>query len=255
MDSYTLPSDLRYTASHLWVRKESGQAVIGLTEHGAELFGKILYVGLPAVGTPVPFGLPVGYLQSAGFGLTQLFPPVRGTVSAINDELWRKPQLLNEAPLGAGWILAIDMTDAAEFDELETAQEYREILQGERRVRGSELPSHLRESAVPAFLIDERRRVLDCNGAAESLIGLSRDEMKHGPLCAEVFGCHYEPDQPIAKHDCPGLCSMLNLEPIHNAEYTVTNAQGSETKVLADYTPHDFPGQPRRAVVVMRPLD
>jgi len=255
MDAYILPDDRWYTASHLWVDNQDGFAVIGLTERGQELYGKVLYVGLPAVGAPVQFGMPLGYLQSAGFGLTQLFPPVQGEVAAINDDLWTRPTLVNEDPLGDGWIYAVQMTAADELDELESAAEYRQILAGERFGRGAELPQDVRQGARPAFLIDERRRVLDCNAAAEQLIALSRRELQHNPLCAEVFGCEMEGGAHVTKHDCPGLCAMLNLEPVHGAEYSVTNARGGSTRVRADYTPVALPGQPRRAVVVLELAD
>lgn len=254
MDTYTLPSELRYTASHLWVRDDDGIAVVGLTEHGQELYGRILFVGLPAVGAPAEFGMPVGYLQSVGYGLTQLFPPVRGRIDAINENLWPHPELINEDPLGEGWVLAIAMSRPADLEELETAQGYRAVLAGERAAGRAELAKHYRESPQPVFLIDDRRRVLDCNPAAERLIGLTRREMRHGPLCAELFGCHVDDDQPLGKATCPGLCAMLNLEPIEDAEYTVTNAQGGETRVRATYTPLAEPGAPRRAVVVLTPL-
>lgn len=255
IDTYSLPAELRYTASHLWVRRDGGLAVVGLTERGQELHGPILYVGLPADGAPLRFGMPAGYLQSAGYGLTQLFPPVQGVVASLNDDLWVRPTLINEDPLGDGWIYGVLMTDPAELDELESAPEYRAILAGERLGRGAELPAKLRASDQPAFLIDERRRVLDCNPAATRLIGLSRRELQHGPLCAELFGCHLEDGSAITKHDCPGMCSMLNLEPVHAAEYQVTNARGTTTRVRADYTPIALPGQPRRAVVVLSLVD
>jgi glycine cleavage system H protein len=254
MDTYTLPADTRYTASHLWVREEDGQAVVGLTEHGQERHGKILYVGLPAVGAPLGFGMPFGYLQSAAYGLVQLFPPVEGEVAAINDDLWARPTLINEDPLGDGWIIKVAMSRPDELADLDGPAEYRQILAGERRAAAVELPASVAAGSQPAFLIDDRRRILSCNAAAETLIGLWAREMSHGPLCQELFGCHEGPDQPITKGTCPGLCSMLNLTPVTKG-YTVRNAGGGETRVEAEYTPLVQPGQPRRALVVLRLLD
>lgn len=254
MDAYAIPEELRYTASHLWVRRDGDVAVVGLTEHGQERHGRILFVGLPAVGSPAEFGMPLGYLQSAGYGLTQLFPPVQGDVIEINDRLWANPTLINDSPQDEGWLVKIRMADASDLDELDTAADYRAALQGERQATGFELPSHFMERTEPVFLIDERRRILSCNSAAESLIGLSRREMQHGPLCRELFGCHMHDDQPIGRSNCPGLCSMMNLEPVSET-YTVTNARGEQTHVTATYTPLSEPGQPRRAVVVVTSQD
>lgn len=252
---YTVPEDRRYTPSHLWVSREREAATIGLTERGQELHGPILYVGLPAVGAPLAFGMPLGYLQSAGFGLTQLFPPVQGAVAAINEELWAKPNLVNDDPLGDGWLVRVALSDAAEIEQLESAAAYLAALRGESGARTAELPPHLRESGQPAFLIDERRHILTCNPAAEAFIGLTRRQMRHGPLCSELFGCHHDDQSPMGKGECPGLCAMMNLEPITETEYLVTGASGRERRVQATYTPLALPGLPRRAVVVLTPLD
>lgn len=253
MDTYTLPDELRYTASHLWVRAADGQAVIGLTEHGQERFGRILYVGLPALGTPVEFGMPLGYLQSAGYGLTQLFPPVQGEVVAINEDLWREPTLVNDDPQGDGWLVTVAMSNATELEELETADGYRAVLAGQRRDVGVALTEKQLASAEPTFLIDEQRRILSVNPAAEALIGLGEKDMRNGPLCQELFGCHDE-GGPVGKTGCPGLCSMLNLEAT-SATYRVTNAHGGQTTVRAEYAPFARPGQPRRALVTLQMVE
>lgn len=256
MEAYSFPAELKYTASHLWVQADGEVATVGITVHGQERYGKVYYVGLPAIGAPVSFGMPFGYLQSAGYGLTQLFPPVQGEIVEINDELWAHPARVNDAPHDEGWLVKIKMSHPAELDELEDVASYEAILRGEHAGRRARLPRDLVDSDKPSFLIDERRRILSCNAAAERLIGLSSKELQHGPLCSELFGCHLPADgEPIGKHSCPGLCSMLNLEPITDAEYVVTNASGGETTVQASYLPVAEPGQPRRAVVVLTPQD
>lgn len=253
MANYTLPDEWRYTASHLWVDCDGTTATVGLTEHGQERHGRVFHVGLPAVGAPATFGLPLGSLQSAGYGLTQLFPPVQGAVAAINEDLWARPGLVNEDPLGDGWLARIALADAAELAQLETADGYRRVLSGEQAP--GRLPQHLLEAAAPVFLIDEQRRVLACNASAEQFIGLTSRQMQHGPLCSELFGCHHDDGTTVTKGDCPGLCSLLNLEPVVDAEYLVTNAAGGETRVRATYTPHVAPGLPRRAIVTLSPVD
>ncbi len=118
------------------------------------------------------------------------------------------------------------------------------------------LPADLQTAAEPAFLIDQHRRVLDANAAAEALIGLRAKDLQNTPLCQELFGCRHDDasHEPIDKGACPGLCSMLNLEPVSES-YEVTNASGQPTRVAAQYTPIARPGEPRRAIVTLTVLD
>ena len=247
--------ELKYTPSHLWIKMEAGEAVIGITAVGQEKHGQVNYVGLPAVGAPATYGMPFAYLQSAGYGLVQLFPPVQGEITAINEDLWAKPGLVNDQAEDEGWLVRVKMDNPAELDDLESEAEY-ERLTTEQVVRSVVLPSNLQLAAEPAFLIDQHRRVLDANPAAEALIGLRAKDLKHTPLCQELFGCRHDDSghEALDKSTCPGLCSMLNLEPVTET-YEVTNASGQPTHVEAQYTPIAKPGEPRRAVVTLTVLN
>ncbi len=254
MDAPPLATELRYTASHLWVRDEGGVAMVGLTTFGQERHGRVFCVGLPAMGAPLAFGLPFGYLQSAAFGLTQLYPPVQGEVVAINEALWIDPGLVNDDPYDRGWLVAIRMTNAAELVDLSDAATYEAWLAAGAARPSAALPAGWQDRDEPAFVIDDRRRVLDCNHAAERLIGLSSAELQHGPICAELFGCRHADagGRPLDRSGCPGLCALMNLQPVSDVRYVVTDAAGVATVVSASYQPLAEPGQPRRALVVLR---
>jgi len=246
---------MKYTPSHLWVRVEGDEAVVGLTAYGQDKQGKVNYIGLPAVGAPLTFGMPFAYLQAAAYGLVQLFPPVQGEVTEINEDLWARPALVNEAAEGDGWLVRVKLSNPAEVDELEDEAAYEGLITSPAP-RPVKLPSDLQTSKEPAFLIDQHRRVLDANAAAEALIGLRSKDLQHTPLCQELFGCRHDDasHEPVDKGSCPGLCSMLNLEPVSET-YEVTNASGQPTRVEAQYTPIAQPGEPRRAIVTLTVLD
>lgn len=246
-------ASLRCTPSGLWVRVEDDEVVVGLTDPAQEAFGPITYVGLPAVGAPVTFGMPFGYVQTAAFGLTHLFPPVQGEVVEVNDELWRRPGLLNEQPYEAGWILRLRLTNPAELDELVPLNHFLTVLREDRDSAGAGLPAEVLERSEPVLLIGERRQILAANPAAEALIGLSSTHLQHRPLCQELFGCRRDPDNYVMQCECPGLKAMAGGEVVED-EYTVTNAEGRSTTVKARYEPIIRPGRPRRALLILTPL-
>ena len=122
------PDDLKYTAEHEWVRAGDGGTVrVGITDYAQEALGDIVYVSLPAVGTDVTPGEAFGEVESTK-SVSDVFAPVAGTVTARNDALESQPELLNADPYGEGWIVEIEVADAAVVDTLLDAQGYRALL-------------------------------------------------------------------------------------------------------------------------------
>jgi glycine cleavage system H protein len=122
------PDDLKYTAEHEWARAGDGGTVrVGITDYAQEALGDIVYVSLPAIGTDVTAGEPLGEVESTK-SVSDVFAPVAGTVSARNEALESQPELLNSDPYGEGWIVEIDVTDAGVLDTLLDAAGYRELL-------------------------------------------------------------------------------------------------------------------------------
>ena len=122
------PDDLRYTAEHEWVRASNGTALrVGITDYAQEALGDIVFVSLPAVGTTVAPGQPLGEVESTK-SVSDVYAPVAGTVSARNDALESQPELLNSDPYGEGWIVEIEVEDASVLDTLLDAESYRALL-------------------------------------------------------------------------------------------------------------------------------
>ena len=119
------PEDLKYTAEHEWVRAgDSGVMRIGITDYAQEQLGDIVYVHLPEVGETVEAGTAVGELESTK-SVSDLFAPVNGTVTAVNEALADQPDLVNSDPYGEGWLLDIEVEDAAEVAALMDAEAYK----------------------------------------------------------------------------------------------------------------------------------
>ena len=115
--SEQVPTELRYTEDHEWVRVDGDLAVVGITDYAQQQLGDVVYVDLPAPGAEVTNGQPFGEVESTK-SVSDLFAPVSGTVESRNEELDERPELVNSDPYGEGWLVAIRANDVAEFDQL-----------------------------------------------------------------------------------------------------------------------------------------
>lgn len=119
------PEDLKYTAEHEWLKAGSdGPVRVGITDFAQDQLGDIVYVQLPEVGSTVRAGDACGELESTK-SVSDLFAPVNGTVTAVNEALADQPDLVNSDPYGEGWLLDIDVEDAAEVAALMDADAYQ----------------------------------------------------------------------------------------------------------------------------------
>ncbi|MEU8221926.1 glycine cleavage system protein GcvH [Kribbella sp. NPDC048915] len=122
------PEDLKYTAEHEWVKAgEDGPVRVGITDFAQDQLGDIVYVQLPEVGSTVRAGDACGELESTK-SVSDLFAPVNGTVTAVNEALADQPDLVNSDPYGEGWLLDIDVEDADEVSALMDAEAYQAQL-------------------------------------------------------------------------------------------------------------------------------
>ncbi len=125
------PEDLQYTAEHEWVRRtgEGDDAVlrVGITSYAQEALGDIVFVTLPAVGTDLTPGQPVGEVESTK-SVSDIYAPVAGTVTATNDALDSAPELVNSDPYGEGWMFELQASGAPEG--LLDAAAYRDLVSG-----------------------------------------------------------------------------------------------------------------------------
>ncbi|HZE49408.1 MAG TPA: glycine cleavage system protein GcvH [Jatrophihabitantaceae bacterium] len=112
-----VPDDLKYTAEHEWARVGGTTIRIGVTDYAQEALGDVVYVTLPEVGAKVGQGETFGEVESTK-SVSDLYAPITGTVTARNDELESRPELINSDPYGEGWIVEIEAADPAQVDGL-----------------------------------------------------------------------------------------------------------------------------------------
>ena len=112
-----VPSDLRYTKDHEWVRVDGEEATVGITEYAAGQLGDIVFVELPDIGKSLAQFAAFGVVESVK-AVSDLFAPVTGEVTAANDALAGSPELVNGDPYGAGWMVRLKVSAPDEIAEL-----------------------------------------------------------------------------------------------------------------------------------------
>lgn len=131
MLEHEIPSDLKYTKTHEWVRRESdGTMYIGITHHAQSLLGDLVHVELPDVDVEIKAGHEVGVVESVK-AASDLYCPISGEIIAVNEALIANPELLNHDPYIDGWIFQMEPTDIEEFNELLNATEYEQLVNEE----------------------------------------------------------------------------------------------------------------------------
>jgi glycine cleavage system H protein len=113
-----IPADLKYTAEHEYVRvKPDGTADVGVTDYAQGELGDVVYIELPKVGTKFAKHDVFGTIEAVK-AVSELFSPVSGEITAVNDRLDKEPALVNTDPYGEGWMIRIKLSDPGEADEL-----------------------------------------------------------------------------------------------------------------------------------------
>jgi len=120
---YDFPDALRYSAEDEWTRIEGERATIGITDYAQQQLGDIVFVELPEVGRNLERGEPFGVIESVK-AVSDLFAPVSGTVVEINEGLGERPEAVNEACYGDGWMVVVALTEPGELDSLLDAGAY-----------------------------------------------------------------------------------------------------------------------------------
>ena len=122
-----VPTDLRYTKDHEWVRADGDEATIGITAYAADQLGDIVFVELPDAGRVLDQFAAFGVVQSVK-AVSDLFAPIGGEVSEANAELGRNPELVNNDPYGAGWMLRLKLADPDQLTGLLDAEAYDALI-------------------------------------------------------------------------------------------------------------------------------
>jgi glycine cleavage system H protein len=123
-----IPEELRYSAEHEWVRVEGASATIGITDFAQDSLGDIVFVQLPDVGTDVIAGAGITEIESTK-SVSDIYAPVTGTVTAVNEALQDQPELVNQDPYGEGWIMTIECSTPDELAALLDAAAYRALTE------------------------------------------------------------------------------------------------------------------------------
>lgn len=119
-----IPEDLKYAASHEWVRvDEEGVATVGISDHAQDALGDIVFVELPEPGTTVNARDEVSVVESVK-AASDIYSPVSGEIVAVNEALLDAPETVNSSPYENGWFYKIKISDEAELDELMDAEAY-----------------------------------------------------------------------------------------------------------------------------------
>jgi glycine cleavage system H protein len=112
-----------YLESHEWARQEGGEVVVGLSSYAAGEIGDVIHVEMPAAGQAVTRGEPCGEIESVK-AVNDFYSPVDGAVVAVNEGLEERPELVNDDPLGAGWLIRVKAAGDAPLDGLLSAADY-----------------------------------------------------------------------------------------------------------------------------------
>ncbi len=119
-----IPAELKYVASHEWLRTEAdGTVTVGITHHAQELLGDIVFIELPEVGANLAAEEQAGVVESVK-AASDVYAPIAGEIVAVNDDLPSAPETANSDPYGEGWFFKIKPVNPADLDSLLTAEQY-----------------------------------------------------------------------------------------------------------------------------------
>jgi glycine cleavage system H protein len=120
---------VKYQKSHEWAKKEGEIVTVGISDYAQDSLGDVVFVELPEVGSTIDKGEAFGVVESVK-AASDVFMPVGGEIAEVNESLEDEPGTVNEDPFQAGWLIKIKPSDASEYDDLMSADEYKEYTEG-----------------------------------------------------------------------------------------------------------------------------
>lgn len=121
------PSELRYTKQHEWVRVEGTTATIGITDYAQGELGDVVFVELEPIDSEIDQDDVFGTVEAVKT-VSELFMPVSGRITAVNEDLDGHPEHVNEDPYGTGWMIKVELSDPSQVDGLLTSQDYEAMV-------------------------------------------------------------------------------------------------------------------------------
>ena len=123
----TVPSELKYSKEHEWVKVDGNVVTIGITEYAQGRLGDIVFVELPDVDDEINEGDTFGSVESVKT-VSELYAPVSGKIIETNEELEDSPEFVNESPFEKAWMVKVELDDESQLDELLSAEQYAEMI-------------------------------------------------------------------------------------------------------------------------------
>ncbi|MFX0141294.1 MAG: glycine cleavage system protein GcvH [Candidatus Hodarchaeota archaeon] len=125
--SKEIRDDLKYTATHEWLKIKDNKAIIGITDHAQTELTDIVFVELPEIGKEINKGDELCVVESVK-SVSEIYSPISGKIIEVNKKLDDSPEIINESPYDDGWIVKIEITNKSEINSLLDAKSYKNIL-------------------------------------------------------------------------------------------------------------------------------
>lgn len=123
------PRNLRYTKEHTWIKVEGEQGRVGITDFAQDQLKEVTFVELPEVGTEVKYMEPFGVIESVK-AVSDLYSPVSGEVTEVNNAVEDDPRLVNQSPYDKGWMILVKMKHKGEIDTHMSSEDYKAYIKG-----------------------------------------------------------------------------------------------------------------------------
>lgn len=121
------PDELLYSTGHEWILVENGMGKVGITDYAEQMLGDVVYVEMPEIGTEVTKGEAFGVVESVK-AASDIYAPVSGEVTGINEDLGEHPEHINRSPYELGWIIKVKISNKADLDDLMDRKKYQEYI-------------------------------------------------------------------------------------------------------------------------------
>lgn len=125
---FDIKADRLYTESHEWIHQEDSNVTVGITDFAQDELGDIVFLELPELGVTVDDGEAFAIIESIK-AVSDIYAPVTGTVTAVNDTIQDTPEIVNSDPYEQGWLISLDINDDIDQDEFLTPDKYREQIE------------------------------------------------------------------------------------------------------------------------------